>query len=77
MSRSRAKELINMEEYKNSMKDIYTTSVSESTIDEAPFAYKPMDEILKNQRRLHRIFTKNHKIVSTHPLTVLTLSDIT
>lgn len=47
MSRSKAKELIEMEEYKNSMKDIYTTSVNESTIDEAPFAYKPMDEILE------------------------------
>lgn len=30
------------------MKDIYTTSVNEQTIDESPFAYKPMDEIVKN-----------------------------
>lgn len=27
---------------------IYTTSVNESTIDESPFAYKPMDEIMEN-----------------------------
>ena len=30
------------------MKNIYTTSVNENTIDEAPFAYKPMQEIINN-----------------------------
>ena len=30
------------------MKGIYTTSVSQATIDEAPGVYKPMDEIIKN-----------------------------
>ena len=30
------------------MKDIYSTSVVEATIDEAPFAYKPMQEIIDN-----------------------------
>ena len=30
------------------MKDIYTTSVNENTIDEAPFVYKPMQEIIDN-----------------------------
>ena len=48
MSRMAAKETISMEDYKNSMKNIYTTSVSEDTIDESPFAYKPMEEILEN-----------------------------
>ena len=48
MSRSKAKELVDMEEYKQSMKDIYTTSVSESTIDEAPMVYKPLEEIESN-----------------------------
>ena len=48
MSRSRAKQLVNMEEYKQSMKEIYTTSVSESTIDEAPMVYKPLEEIESN-----------------------------
>lgn len=48
MSRSKAKELLSMEEYKNTMNGIFTTSVSESTIDEAPMAYKPMDEIIGN-----------------------------
>ena len=32
--------------FKESMKNIYTTSVNENTIDEAPFVYKPMQEII-------------------------------
>ena len=48
MSRSKAKELVDIEEYKQSMKDIYTTSVSESTMDEAPMVYKPLEEIESN-----------------------------
>ena len=48
MSRSMAKQLVDIEEYKQSMKDIYTTSVSESTIDEAPMVYKPLEEIESN-----------------------------
>lgn len=47
MSRSKAKELISMDEYQESMNGIYTTSVSRATIDEAPQAYKPMDEIIR------------------------------
>ena len=48
MSRIKAKEIFNLDEYKESMKDIYTTSVNEDTIDEAPFVYKPMQEIIDN-----------------------------
>lgn len=48
MSRTKAKENITMEEYKESMEGIYTTSVNTSTIDEAPMSYKPMEEILNN-----------------------------
>lgn len=48
MSRIKAKETFNLEEYKESMKNIYTTSVNENTIDEAPFVYKPMQEIINN-----------------------------
>lgn len=47
MSRNMAKEKLSMEEYKNSMKNIYTTSVNEETIDEAPMVYKPMEEIIE------------------------------
>ena len=46
MSRMKAKEVFNMDEYRESMKDIYTTSVNEDTLDEAPFVYKPMQEII-------------------------------
>lgn len=48
MSRKKAKETFNIEEFKESMKDIYSTSVVEETIDEAPFVYKPMKEIIEN-----------------------------
>lgn len=48
MSRSRAKEVVSMEEYKESMKGIYTTSVNQGTIDESPMAYKPIEEIVAN-----------------------------
>lgn len=45
MSRNRAKETISMEEYRQQMHDIYSTSVCESTIDESPMAYKSAEEI--------------------------------
>lgn len=47
-SRSKAKEAISIEDFKQSMEGIYTTCVSESTLDEAPQAYKSADEILEN-----------------------------
>lgn len=48
MSRIKAKETFTLDEFEKSMKDIYTTSVSVETIDEAPFVYKPMQEIIEN-----------------------------
>ena len=48
MSRSKAKEMISLDEFKQSMEGIYTTSVNQSTIDESPMVYKPMDEIVEN-----------------------------
>lgn len=45
MSRSEAKSKVSMEEYKAAMKGIYTTCVSESTLDESPMAYKDFSEI--------------------------------
>ena len=35
-----------MDEYRSSMQGIYTTSVNESTVDEAPMAYKSIDDII-------------------------------
>lgn len=48
MSRASARNNLNLEEFKETMKDIYTSTVSESTIDEAPMAYKPAQEIIDN-----------------------------
>lgn len=47
LKRSEARELFSVEEYAAQMQGIYTTSVSMSTIDESPMAYKPMDEIVR------------------------------
>lgn len=46
MSRKKARETIDLEKYKEAMDGIYTTSVSEETLDEAPFAYKSLEDIL-------------------------------
>jgi len=46
MSRTKAKETIDMEAYRQSMAGIYTTSVNEDTIDEAPMAYKSLSDII-------------------------------
>lgn len=46
MSRTRAKNTLNMEEYQHAMKGIYTTSVNEATLDEAPMAYKSLEDII-------------------------------
>lgn len=48
MSRSKAKELVSLEEFKKSMSDVWTTSVCQSTIDESPMVYKPIEEIVEN-----------------------------
>lgn len=47
MSRAAAKELIDLDEYKEAMKGIYSTSVGTGTIDESPMAYKDPKEILQ------------------------------
>lgn len=46
MSRLKAKESLDMEDYRNAMEGVYTTSVNENTIDEAPMAYKSLDDII-------------------------------
>jgi len=48
MSRTAAKERITLTQYEKSMKGIYSSTVNRSTLDEAPFAYKPMEEIIAN-----------------------------
>ncbi len=48
MSRSAAKQNLSMEEFKEQMAGIYSTSVLPSTLDESPMAYKSLDEIARN-----------------------------
>lgn len=48
MSRSKAKEAVSLEDYEKRMEGVFTTSVSKSTIDEAPMVYKPIEEIIAN-----------------------------
>ena len=48
MSRTQAKNTVKFEDFQGAMKNVWTTSVHKSTIDESPFVYKPMDEILAN-----------------------------
>ena len=46
MSRMEARKKLSLEAYKESMGGIFSTSVSDETIDEAPMAYKPAKEII-------------------------------
>lgn len=46
MSRKKAKENLNLDDYKHEMEGIYTTSVNEATLDEAPMAYKSLEDII-------------------------------
>ena len=46
MSRTKAKESLDLDEYRKAMEGIYTTSVNENTIDEAPMAYKSLEDII-------------------------------
>jgi RNA-splicing ligase RtcB len=48
MSRSKAREVVSLDAFRESMDGIFTTSVSADTVDEAPMVYKPMDEIVEN-----------------------------
>ena len=46
MSRTAAKENLDLDEYRREMEGIYTTSVNEATLDEAPMAYKSLSDII-------------------------------
>ena len=48
LSRSAAKAQLTLTEFKREMKGIYSTSVSSSTLDESPMAYKSIDDIVGN-----------------------------
>ena len=48
MSRNKAREVVSLDEFKDCMNGIFTTSIGVDTLDEAPMVYKPMDEIVEN-----------------------------
>lgn len=45
-SRTEAKKTLSLETFRTQMQNVYSTSVCKATLDEAPDAYKPTDEIL-------------------------------
>ncbi len=46
MSRTQAKATLDLDEYRREMAGVYSTSVNASTIDEAPMAYKSLEDII-------------------------------
>ncbi len=46
MSRTAAKKNLSFEEYQKAMEGVYTTSVNAATLDEAPMAYKSLEDII-------------------------------
>ena len=46
MSRTKAKNGLSLDEYRKEMAGVYTTSVNEYTLDEAPMAYKSLEDII-------------------------------
>lgn len=46
MSRTKAKATLTLDEYRKTMEGVYTTSVNENTLDEAPMAYKSLADII-------------------------------
>ena len=46
LSRAGARKNLSLEDYKKAMEGIYTTSVNEDTLDEAPMAYKSLSDII-------------------------------
>lgn len=59
LSRRQAKRDLSLDEYRRQMDGIYTTSISQDTLDEAPDAYKPaqliVDALQENAEILHRL----------------------
>lgn len=48
MSRTQAKNSLTVSKFKKEMEGIYSTTIDDSTLDEAPDAYKDIDSIVEN-----------------------------
>lgn len=59
-SRMEAKRIFNVEEYEKTMKEagIFSSCINESTLDESPFAYKGMEDIIENINGTAKILHK-------------------
>lgn len=58
MSRGEAKKTIKLDDYKESMKGIFSSCVNKKTLDEAPMAYKLADEIIEAIKPTAEIITR-------------------
>ena len=48
LSRKKAKATLDVEEFRTQMQGIYSTTISENTLDESPMAYKRLEDIVDN-----------------------------
>lgn len=48
MSRTQAKNVVDFADFEETMKDVWSTSVVKATVDESPFAYKKMEDIVRH-----------------------------
>jgi len=48
LSRSKAFQTLSLDDFKEQMAGIYSTSINKGTLDESPMAYKNMDDIIRN-----------------------------
>lgn len=55
MSRTKAKEVVKLEDFKETMSNVISWTVNENTLDESPFAYKPQNEIIEGIEELVKI----------------------
>ena len=61
LSRSEANSKITLEEFKEAMEGIYSTSIQIDTIDESPFAYKSIDDIIKIIKPIYNFKATNKR----------------
>lgn len=48
MSRTEAKQKVKLAEFEDTMQNVWSTSVTKATVDESPFAYKKMEDIVRH-----------------------------
>lgn len=64
MSRTKAKATLGMDKFKEQMASVYSQSINEEHLDEAPDSYKNINEVMDNQRDLVDIRVKLEPILN-------------